>query len=211
MTVQIAGRWVEVNPADWGPRETMSVNVGLGSGTREEARANMMMLASMQEKIAPLGLIGPKQGYNTFKHGAEILGFQNPEQFAMDPDSPEYQQWMAQHPPQPAPEVQAAKIKGQAQVQTAQIKSQTDAQSDATDLMMRSHLGQLELAIKAAVERAKLQLERQKLGAVEEQPQPRSVKRHTMHRDPRTGLVSHIDTEELPVMQPGQLPEGPQV
>ncbi|MDE2472768.1 MAG: hypothetical protein KGL35_29605, partial [Bradyrhizobium sp.] len=108
MTVQIAGRWVDVNPSEWGPRESLSVNVGLGSGTREESRANMMMLGSMQEKIAPMGLIGPKQAFNTFKRGAEILGFDNPEQFAMDPDSPEYQQWVAQHPPQPPPELQVA-------------------------------------------------------------------------------------------------------
>src|SRR6185437_8698421 len=60
---QMACKWVNVNPSEWGERTRVTPNVGLGSGTREESRQNLMLLASMQEKIAPLGLIGPKQAY----------------------------------------------------------------------------------------------------------------------------------------------------
>lgn len=126
MTVRIAGKWMDVNPSEWGPRESLTVNVGLGSGIRSEARANIMLLGQMQEKLAPLGLIGPKQAYATFKRGVEVLGIDNPSEFAMDPDSPEYAQWMAQHPPQPNPAVQVAQIRAQSAAQEAQGKQASE-------------------------------------------------------------------------------------
>lgn len=126
MTVRLAGKWVDVNPSEWGPRESLTVNVGLGSGIQSEARANVILLGQMQEKLAPLGLIGPKQAFATFKRGAEILGVDNPQEFAMDPDSPEYAKWMAQHPPQPNPAVQVAQIRAQSVSEQAQSKQQTE-------------------------------------------------------------------------------------
>ena len=129
---QMAGKWVNVNPSEWGERTRVTPNVGLGSGTREESRQNLMLLASMQEKIAPLGLIGPKQAYQTFKTGATLLGYEQPERFAMDPDSDEFEQWQAQHPPQPNPAVQVAQIRATATQQQAQAnvaKAQAETQS----------------------------------------------------------------------------------
>lgn len=132
---QMAGKWVNVDPTQWRDRTRVSPNVGLGSGTREESRANIMLLGTMQEKIAPFGLIGPKQAYETFKRGAMLLGFDQPERFAMDPDSQEFAQWQAQHPPQPNPAViaaqtrlQATQVQAQAGVQKAQIAEQAASQ-----------------------------------------------------------------------------------
>lgn len=128
---QLAGKWVNIDPRTWGERTRVSANVGLGSGTREEARANLMLLEQMQEKLAPLGLIGPKQAYETFKTGANLLGYEHPERFAMDPSSEEFAQWQAQHPPQPNPAViaaqtrlEAAKMQAQAGVAKAQAEQQ---------------------------------------------------------------------------------------
>ena len=77
--------------------------------------------------LAQMGLVGPKQGYETFKLLVEALGFNSPERFAMDPASPEYAQHMAQmaaQPHQQAPQVQAAQIRAQTTVQQEQAENQ---------------------------------------------------------------------------------------
>ena len=135
LTLKLTDRWVDVDPSQWRERTQVSVNVGLGSGNREEARSNLMMLAAMQEKLAPFGLVGPKEAYETFKVGAHLLGYENPTQFAMDPDSPQYQQAQAQRAHQPQdPRIAAAQIKMQGDQQIEQMRlqaAQTKAQADA--------------------------------------------------------------------------------
>lgn len=134
MSLEIAGKWVDVDPSDWGERSTMTVNVGLGSGTREEARVNVMMLEQAQEKLASMGLVGPPQAFNTFKKLCDVIGEQSPEMYAMDPSSPQYQQMMAQRPPQQNPAVQVAQIKAQIEQQKLQG---TMAKAQATEQTAR--------------------------------------------------------------------------
>jgi hypothetical protein len=133
---QIAGKWVRVDPSSWRKRTRVSANVGLGSGNREEMRANVQMLAQGQQGVAQLGLVGPKQGYEAFKLLCESLGFNNPERFAMDPQGQEYaqhMQQMAQQPHPQAPQVQAAQIR--AQTETA--KQSSEDQRKIMDLNMQ--------------------------------------------------------------------------
>ena len=119
------GKWTKIDPTSWRPRSRISPNVGLGSGNREEARSNVALLGNMQAQLMQFGLIGPQQAYATFRKGCEVLGFENPEEFALDPDSDAYKQKMAsQPPPPPAPQVQAAQIRGQTVM--AQEKEETN-------------------------------------------------------------------------------------
>lgn len=159
MELELSGKWIKVNPSDWGQRTKVSVNVGLGSGNREEARANLMLMGQMQEKLAPLGLVGPKQAYETFKVGAEILGYQNPERFAMDPASPEYQQHqqqMAQQPQQPPPQVQAAQIRAKSLADSDQAHLQGQQQGQV--LQLKKELVEAQGEINAANARAQAEI-----------------------------------------------------
>ncbi|WP_321951890.1 portal protein [Paraburkholderia bannensis] len=125
LTLKLTNRWVEANPADWRERTELIPNVGLGSGNREEARQNVVLLGQAQSQLAPFGLVGPKQAYETFKQVTHLLGFENPTQFAMDPDSPEYQQAMQQKAQQPQdPRIAAAQMKAQTDQQIAQMRLQ---------------------------------------------------------------------------------------
>lgn len=129
MSVAIAGKWMQVDPSSWRERTRVSVNVGLGSGTREESRANLVLLMNLQKELgSAFGLVGPKEGYETFKRGVHLLGFENPEQFAMDPNSPEYQQHMQQMQSQQQsnPAVQVAQIRAHSAEQIAQGKEQQE-------------------------------------------------------------------------------------
>lgn len=127
LTVQLTGKWIDVNPTEWRERTKVSINVGLGSGNREEARGNMMLLYKLQGQMAQFGLVGPKQAFESYKEGVRILGYENPERFVLDPDSPEYQQILAQRANQPqqvAPQVQVANINQQTELQSKQIDRQ---------------------------------------------------------------------------------------
>lgn len=131
MDFEMSGKWIQVDPSQWRRRTKVSVNVGLGSGNREEMRANIQLLTQMQTQLGQVGLVGPKQAYEAFKLGCEALGFQNPERFAMDPSSAEYaqhqQQMQAQQAHQPPnPAIQVAKIRAQTEQQKAQGSQQTE-------------------------------------------------------------------------------------
>jgi hypothetical protein len=119
---EIAGKWITVDPSQWRRRSKVTPNVGLGSGNREEMRANVQILGQAQQMVAQMGLVGPKQGWELFKIICEALGFSTPERFAMDPASPEYAQHLqqmqqSQQMMPPAPQVQAAQIRAQTESQ----------------------------------------------------------------------------------------------
>lgn len=136
-------KWLTANPTDWMERTELTPNVGLGSGNREEARANVMLLGQAQGQLAQFGMVGPKQAYNTFKRVTHLLGFENPTEFAMDPDSDEYKQAMAQRAQQPAdPRIASAQIKAQSdqqiegmRLQTEQVKAQSQQQQAQAELL----------------------------------------------------------------------------
>lgn len=136
MTIMLTNKqWLTANPSEWRERSEVNINVGLGSGNREEARANVVLLGQAQKELGQFGLVGPKQAYNTFRRVTHLLGFENPTEFAIDPDSQEYQQMQAQKAQQPPdPRIAAAQIKAQTDQQIEQMRlqvEQTRAQSDA--------------------------------------------------------------------------------
>lgn len=130
MQVKIRGKWVEINPSDWRADRTVTPNVGLGSGNREELRANVQVLMQSMEALVQAGLaVGPQQVFELFSLLADSLGFNNPERFALEPGTPEYVQFMLQkqqaaaNAPQ-APQVQAAKIRAQTTLIQQQAENQ---------------------------------------------------------------------------------------
>jgi hypothetical protein len=134
MVLQITGgRWITQNPSEWRERTELVINVGLGSGTREEARSNIVLLGQAQKELAPFGLVGPKQAFNTFRKVCHLLGYENPSEFALDPDSPEYQQVQAQRAQQPQdPRIAAAQIKATSDQQIEGMRAQaTQAKANA--------------------------------------------------------------------------------
>lgn len=133
-----SGRWIKTDPTSWRRRSKVTPNVGLGSGNREEARANLNLLSSMQQNLANFGLVGPQQMYETFKRGCEVLGFENPQAFAMDPKGQEYaqhQKEMKANPPPPPPQVQAANIRNQGIQAQENAKTQREVLSAKVDLL----------------------------------------------------------------------------
>jgi hypothetical protein len=138
LNFELSGKWVEVDPSQWRRRTKVTANVGLGSGNREEMRANLQLVAQAQQALAQMGLVGPKQAYASFSQLCESMGFQQPELFAMDPAGPEYaahMQAMANQPQHPNPMVQVAQIKSQSAEQIAQLRFKADQMKAQADQM----------------------------------------------------------------------------
>lgn len=133
MTMKLRGKWVEIDPSLWKTRTSVSINVGLGSGNREEVRSNLMLLGQGMQQFKAAGLVGPKQAYNFAKRTVEALGFNTPSEFVVDPSTPEGQQLQQSLAPPPPPQVQVAQIKAQADAQKAQMQSQLDQQQSQLD------------------------------------------------------------------------------
>ena len=138
MQMRLRGKWVEVDPSSWRGDRRVAPNVGLGSGNREELRANVQMLGQTQQAAGQLGLVGPKQVYESSKMMCEALGFSNPERFFMDPDSQEYQQAMQAKAQQAAqqqlPQVQVAQIKAKTELIKQQAENQRAAGEQQADM-----------------------------------------------------------------------------
>lgn len=122
MVARLRGQFVTVNPQEWRNRTDMRISVGLGTGSEEEKREKLGLIASAQQLVAQQGMVGPAQAYNLFADLVESLGWDMPEKYAMNPESPEFQQKMQQQASQqvPNPLAEVERIKGEIAMQKHQ-------------------------------------------------------------------------------------------
>lgn len=159
MGLHLRNQWVNVDPTTWRQRYECTVKVGLGTGSRQEMRSNLMMMGQMQQAAAQVGIVQPQNVYNLVTQMAKTLGFKQPEEFFLDPSSPQFQQMQAQKAQQPAdPKVQAAQITQQGQIQKAKL----DAQADLAEIAAQSQMHDRELQLKAQIEGTKAAADLQK-------------------------------------------------
>ena len=157
--VRMKGKYVPVDPQQWRERTDLTVKVGLGTGTEEQRQQKLMAVSQMQrDMLGPLGLVGPKEGFALFADIAKAMGFDSPDKFAMNPDSPEYQQKM-QQPQQPPLPLQIEQMKQQADAQKFQAQSQQEQQKFQAESQMAMQLEQLKADAKLQEVRANLELQ----------------------------------------------------
>jgi len=156
--VRLRNQFVPMDPRQWATSYDVQINVGLGTGQREQQLATLFQIATRQEQIiAALGpnnmIVSPVQYRNTLAKITELSGFKDVNEFWMDPRNappPQPQQ------PQVDPKVQAEMQKMQAEMQMAQQKA-------AQDLQLQKEKMQMEFAFKREQMAAELQLRQQEL------------------------------------------------
>jgi hypothetical protein len=156
--VRINGKFVPFNPREWNDQYNVSINVGLGTGTRQEQLTTMQMILQKQEQIIQqYGLSNPlvnlMQYRNTLAKFINMAGFKDAAQF-MNEITPEQNAILSQpQPPKPDPNTEAAKVLAQVEREKAMIRAQTEA----AKLELEREQMQLENARKA------LELQQQEL------------------------------------------------
>lgn len=167
--VRMRGKYVQYDPRTWTNEYDVSVNVGLGSGDREQKLAMLQMILQKQEQILqqfgpsnPLVSVG--QYRNTLAKLIEAAGFKDAGAF-MNEITPEMDAQLSQpQPPTPDAQAQAAELFAQVEREKMQAKSQIDAakldlerqqlEAEFTkkgiEMQMQSQRQQAELKIKEA-------------------------------------------------------------
>lgn len=129
-TVRLRNQWIQVDPRDWKERNDMTVNVGLGTGSKSERVAHLMAIINLQSQALAAGksnLVQDDKLFNAGKELCKLLDYKNAEMFFSDP---------AKMPPPPEPvnpEMEKLKmqagLKQQENAQKAEIEK-VQAQAD---------------------------------------------------------------------------------
>lgn len=181
LAFRLRNEFVEFDPNEWRDGYDMTVNVGLGTGDKQQQAALLQAIFAQQGAIAasPIGqlLIKPKHIYNTVAKQVENAGFKNVGDFYNDPGD--------QPIPQggPPPEVALKQMELQADAQKFQAETQRTKEIEQlkAEAKLMETRGQLELQAandardaeretmkalhEAELERLRLQLDRYKTDA----------------------------------------------
>jgi len=149
--IRIRGKYIPMRPYEWKDRVNITVQVGLGTGSKEQQL--ILMNAILERQMQAINLqqnaFGPmvnlRNIYNSLKKLVENAGLNSIEPYFMDPDVGASQ--MPQLPPKPPTEfekVTLAQVQGENQ--RAQLKADTELKS--IEAKMRQSLLDFELQIK---------------------------------------------------------------
>jgi hypothetical protein len=152
--VKLRGTWIQVDPRNWRTRKDMTVNIGLGIGTREQ---NLLHLETIWQKQAAMVEAGgmnltvtPKNIYNTAVEIVKNANYKLPQMFFTDPGN------------QPAPPPNDEQAELQRKEQELQARQQ---QLDAE----RQQIKQAELMLKNQMQEAMHQRELLKIAEKREE------------------------------------------
>jgi len=171
--IRVSGAPLQTDPAQWKHDMTVTVNVGLGTGNRDQILSHLMALLNVQQQIvgAQGGLGGPlvygKNVYDVVTKMTENAGFKS--NFAItDPTVPPPPSVTGPpQPPKPDPQAAAAQQMAQVEIQVQQQKAQNDAQLNEQKAQHQQQLSnqkaQQEMAIAAQQAQHQQQLDTQKL------------------------------------------------
>jgi hypothetical protein len=178
-TIRLRGKWVDMDPRAWDANMEVSINTGLGSGSRDRDIAILNGIQGDQEKVlmslGPNNPLVPLEKYrHTLAKKVEVAGLRDADQFYGDitPEVLQQMQAMAgQQKPDPAmmkaqADIQAAQQKMASDMQLQQAKAQADAQHQqqvaAMKLQTDREKGQLDVQLAREKAAAEIQLTQQR-------------------------------------------------
>lgn len=125
--IKLRGGWVPVNPREWRDGFDMQINVGLGTGNKDQQVAHMMAILGQQQFGLQIGTAKPENVYQAQKELTKFMGYRSGEKFFTDPAQSQPQQ------PQPNPD----QIKAQSAMQLKQMELQHDGQKFQSDMQLK--------------------------------------------------------------------------
>lgn len=168
-TIRLRDTWVEMDPRSWNANMDCTINIGLGTGSRDRDMAMLNQILNVQMAMTDrLGAAGfaqqaldmiPKINMTATKL-AESAGIKNPDQFYLDlkPEQIEEMKAQAANPP-PSPEMM--------KIQADQQNKQAELQMRGQELMANAQIAQQADERKAQIEavqaEADMATEREKL------------------------------------------------
>lgn len=87
-TIQVAGKWVDMDPRGWPDTLDITVHQGLGVGAAAERIAMLMSVLTLQKEAVTMGasfLVKPRDMYNATNELSKAMGFRGAKTFFQDP------------------------------------------------------------------------------------------------------------------------------
>jgi len=154
--IKVNNKFVPMNPREWNTEYNVTVNVGLGNGSKGEQLSVMQMVLDKQEQmLTEYGLSNPlvslKQYRDTLAKFVNMAGFKDESGFLKDITQEESDQMAQQQSenPQSDPNTEAAKILAQVEKEKAEMQMQSK--------MAQLELEKQELELKVQKEMLELQ------------------------------------------------------
>jgi hypothetical protein len=156
-TVRLRNAWVTIDPRDWKVRNDMTVNVGLGTGSKSEQLAHLNMIIGAQKEAIAAGLVSPKNLFNAAKELTKLVGYRNVETFFTPPGAGADPNDPSSAPiPQP-PDPKAAEA--QRRLEFEHAKAASDAQLTARKTEADQRMNAARIASDAQLKREQLKAE----------------------------------------------------
>jgi hypothetical protein len=147
-TVRLRNQWVTVDPRDWKARNDMTINVGLGTGSKAEQLTHLQLIIGAQKEAIAAGLVSPKNLFHSAKELVKLAGHKNVDAFFTPPGQPADANDPASAPITPPADPKQAEIAAKAAAEKAKIAA------DAAHQKMK-------LEAQLAFEEKKFELERE--------------------------------------------------
>ncbi len=151
--MKLNGQWAMINPAEWKKREAMTVNVGLGVGSRNQKMTAARVIIAEQDKAIQFGLpiIDPQKLYNARRLLVESTGEKNVDKYFINPAT------VQQQPQQQKPDPNMIMI------QTNKLIEDDKRQVEMAKLNQSGQIEQARLQFNQAKEMRALQFEQTEL------------------------------------------------
>lgn len=203
-TVRLRNQWVQVDPRNWKTRNDMTVNVGLGTGSKEQQLSFLMGLLGIQKEalLSGTGLATPANIYNTLKKLVEMADLKSVEPYFTDPAT------VPPQPPQPDPKqievegklkLQAAEA--QANQQLAEQRAVAELKLDMARMQEEARLAQQQQEAEFALRIKEMQAEHQ-LELVRMQQQERQAMAGNATKE-RIGMDANRSKAAISNTRPG--------
>ena len=138
-TIRLRDTWVEMDPRSWNSNMDATINIGLGTGSRDRDMAMLNTILNVQitmtDRLAAGGFSAqalemvPKINMTAIKL-AESAGIKNPDQFYLDLKPEQIEAMKQEAASRPDPAMEAEKLKAQTQLTIAQQQAGLDQQAD---------------------------------------------------------------------------------
>jgi hypothetical protein len=185
-TVRLRNRWVSVDSRAWRAREDMTVNVGLGTGSKAEQLAQVQLLVGVQERAVAAGLVSRKNFYNSAKELIKLIGHKNVDMFFTAPDAAPDPRDPAAAPITPPPDPKMAEMQAKAEIEKLQAQADIETQraKAAADIALAERKFELERELKILDAQIKAEEHRQAMVAAPAAQQPKaSIEINTLPAD----------------------------
>jgi hypothetical protein len=153
LSFKLRNEYVQIDPNEWSNQYDITINVGLGTGDKQQQGQHLQMIFQNQMNLMGMGLTTPQEIYHTQAKITENAGFKNVGDFFIDPST------KPPAPPPPPPPPPPEVVKTQMQIQADQQKFQMQSQQDQQSEMSKAQFDAQQAQNDQAFEMQKLQMQ----------------------------------------------------